>query len=61
MAEPENKPKKLTLSDDDITLSRSKHRPGSLNNVGSPNGTVKQIANDPLTPQERQGDPDAAS
>jgi hypothetical protein len=60
MTEPKKEPKKLTLTDDDISLTRAAHRPGSLRNVGNPAGTVKQIANDPLAPQERQGDPDAA-
>ncbi|GAB4213670.1 MAG: hypothetical protein OHK0013_37720 [Sandaracinaceae bacterium] len=60
MTEPKKEPKKLTLTDDDISLTRAAHRPGSLQNVGNPAGTVKQIANDPLTPRERQGDPDAS-
>ncbi len=34
MTETKSKPKSLTLSDDDISISRPKARPASLGNVG---------------------------
>lgn len=62
MSEPEKKPKPRTLSDEDITSSRAKPRPASLNDVGAASGAVKQISNDPLQPGARPAggsDPDA--
>jgi len=44
----DEKPKKVTLTDEDITLKRKQPAPASLTNVGGgPGAAGKQVATDP--------------